>query len=97
MVFMTVDKRGRGTLPEQVRRDLGLGGGDEDIVLFEKTPHGTYEVVPAALIPTDQRWFHHPAIQARLAEAEADFGEGRSTRADSPEAALAHLNRQKEH
>jgi bifunctional DNA-binding transcriptional regulator/antitoxin component of YhaV-PrlF toxin-antitoxin module len=95
MVFMSIDKRGRGTLPEQVRRDLGLKGGDEDIVLFEKTPHGTYELVPAALIPMDQRWFHHPDIQARLEEAEADFREGRSTRVESPEEALAHLNRRK--
>jgi AbrB family looped-hinge helix DNA binding protein len=70
---MTIDKRGRGTLPEEIRRDLGLGGADGDIVMFEKTPHGTYEVVPAALIPADQTWFHHPSVQARLTEAEADF------------------------
>ena len=95
MAFMIIDKRGRGTLPEELRRDLGLGGDGENIVLFEKTPHGTYEVVPAALIPADQRWFHHPAVQGRMEEAEADFRAARSTRADSPEEALLHLDRLK--
>jgi bifunctional DNA-binding transcriptional regulator/antitoxin component of YhaV-PrlF toxin-antitoxin module len=76
MVFMKVDKRGRGTLPEEIRRDLGLGGTDHDIVIFEKTPHGTYEVLPAALVPTDQTWFHHPSVQARLAAARRTSTKG---------------------
>lgn len=76
-VFVTVDAKGRATLPEDVRRSLGLRGGD--VLLLERTPHGTYELVPASLIPNDQLWFYHPEMQARVARAEADFAEGRST------------------
>lgn len=87
MVFMTVDRRGRGTFPEEVRRELGLDAEDVNIVILEKTERGTYELVPASLLPRDQLWFHHPEMQRRVQESEADFRDGRSTRADTPEAA----------
>lgn len=92
MLFMTIDRRGRGTFPEDVRRDLGLTEEDTNLLILEKTPRGTYELVPAALLPKDQLWFHHPEMQARLAQAEADFREGRSTRTDTPEEAQAFLD-----
>ncbi|MGH7480938.1 MAG: AbrB/MazE/SpoVT family DNA-binding domain-containing protein [Longimicrobiales bacterium] len=92
MNYMTVDQRGRVTLPEEVRRDLGLTGDDHGLVLLEKTSHGTYELVPAALVPKDQRWFHHPEMQRRIEEAEADLRGGRSTAAGTPEAAQARLD-----
>lgn len=90
MPFMTVDKKGRATLPEQVRADLALESGD--LVLLEKTDRGTYELIPAALVPKDQLWFSHPEMQARLAEAEADFSAGRSTRTETPERAQEFLD-----
>ncbi len=37
--FMTVDAKGRATLPEEVRRELGLEGGD--FLLLEKTGRGS--------------------------------------------------------
>jgi hypothetical protein len=40
----------------------------------------------------DQRWFEHPEVQARIAEAEADFREGRFTRTSTPEEAQAYLD-----
>lgn len=92
MPFLTVDKRGRNTLPEEVRRDLGLGEEDGSLVILEKTGHGTYELIPAALVPKDQLWFHHPEMNRRVAEAEADFREGRSTQVESPEDAQALLD-----
>lgn len=91
MTFMTIDRRGRGTFPEEVRRELGLDD-DTNLLILEKTPRGTYELVPAALIPKDQMWFHHPEMQARIAEAEADFREGRSTYTATPEEAQAFLD-----
>jgi len=57
MTFMTVDRRGRGTLPEEVRRGLGIGTEDTTLVILEKTERGTYELVPASLVPNDQLWF----------------------------------------
>lgn len=41
---------------------------------------------------TDQRWFEHPEVQTRIAEAEADFREGRFTRTSTPEEAQAYLD-----
>jgi hypothetical protein len=48
--------------------------------------------IPATLVPNDQFWFHHPEIQARVARAETDFAEGRSTRTSSPEEAQEFLD-----
>lgn len=96
MTYMVVDKRGRATLPEEIRRELGLNSEDSSIVLLSRTPHGTIELVPAALVPRDQLWFHHPEVQERVAEAEADFREGRFTRTETPEDAQAYLDRLKE-
>jgi AbrB family looped-hinge helix DNA binding protein len=76
--FMTVDAKGRATLPEEVRRSLGIRTGD--VLLLERTQFGTYELVPVSLIPKDQLWFYHPEMQARIARAEADFAAGRSTK-----------------
>jgi len=95
VIFMTVDRRGRGTFPEQVRRELGIETEEANLVLLEKTERGTYELVPATLVPKDQIWFHHPEMQARVAEAEADFREGRFTRTETPDEAQAHLDRLK--
>ena len=92
MTFMTVDKRGRSTLPEEVRRDLGIGQEDSTLMILEKTARGTYELVPAALVPKDQLWFHHPEMKRRVEQAEADFREGRYTSADTPEEAQALLD-----
>jgi bifunctional DNA-binding transcriptional regulator/antitoxin component of YhaV-PrlF toxin-antitoxin module len=95
MKFLTVDKRGRNTLPESVRRDLGVGEEDTTLVLLEKTDRGTYELVPASLVPKDQLWFHHPEMERRVTEAEADFRAGRSTSTSTVEEAQAHLDRLK--
>jgi AbrB family looped-hinge helix DNA binding protein len=88
--FLTLDQKGRATLPEEVRTALGVKAGD--FILLERTERGTFELVPATLVPNDQLWFHHPDIQARIARAESDFAEGRSTRTSSPEEAQAFLD-----
>ena len=75
--YLTLDQKGRATLPEEVREALGLRGGD--LLLLERTSRGTFELVPAALVPRDQLWFHHPAMQKRVREAEADLRAGRTT------------------
>lgn len=88
--FLSVDKKGRATLPEEVRSDLGVRAGD--LVLLERTQRGTWELVPAHLVPRDQLWFHHPEMQARIEQAEADFSEGRAARTRSPRQAQALLD-----
>jgi len=94
VAFLTVDKKGRTTFPEEVRLALGLEAGD--LVLLEQTERGTFELIPASLVPRDQLWFHHPEMRARVARAEADLAEGRLTRTKTPEEAQAFLDRLKE-
>jgi AbrB family looped-hinge helix DNA binding protein len=91
--YLSVDRKGRATLPEEVRASLGLRPGD--FVLLEKTERGTYELVPAALVPRDQLWFHHPDMQRRIRKAEADLAEGRSKVTTTLEAAQALLDASK--
>lgn len=88
--FLTLDQKGRTTLPEEVRAALGIEPGD--LILLERTERGTFELVPATLVPKDQLWFHHPDMQARVAKAEKDFSEGRSTRTQTLEEAQALLD-----
>lgn len=92
MIFMTVDRQGRVTIPARVRRDLGIGPDAADRVFLKKTERGTYEIVPGDLVPQDQIWLHHPEMQARLAEAEADYRKGRFTRTLTPDEGQRHLD-----
>jgi AbrB family looped-hinge helix DNA binding protein len=88
--YLSVDSKGRATLPEEVRSSLGLEPGD--FVLLERTERGTYELVPAALVPRDQLWFHHPEMQRRIRKAEADVAAGRTKVTHSAEEAQALLD-----
>lgn len=88
--FLTLDKKGRATVPEEVRTALGVGAGD--FILLERTPRGTFELVPATLVPNDQLWFHHPEMRARVARAEAEFTAGRASRTETPEDAQGLLD-----
>jgi AbrB family looped-hinge helix DNA binding protein len=88
--YISVDSKGRATLPEEVRASLGLKAGD--FVLLELTERGTYELVPAALVPRDQLWFHHPDMQRRIRGAEADLAGGRVKVTHSADEAQALLD-----
>jgi len=72
---MTVDQKGRLTLPEEVRTELGIVAGD--VLMLERTERGSYELRVGAIVPKDDLWFLHPEIQARVNEAEEDFVTGR--------------------
>src|SRR5258705_3010150 len=83
--YLTLDAKGRATLPEEVRQALGVGPGD--FVLLEPTESGGYELVPAALVPKDQRWFQHPEMQKRVRDAEAEISRGTARRENMAELA----------
>lgn len=89
--YLSIDQKGRATLPEGVRTSLGLRPGD--FVILERTERGTYELVPATLVPRDQLWFHHPEMQRRLRKAEEDISAGRTSSARTHAAAQAQLDR----
>jgi AbrB family looped-hinge helix DNA binding protein len=88
--YLSVDGKGRATLPEEVRTALGLRAGD--FVLLERTDRGTYELVPAALVPRDQLWFHHPEMRKRIEKAEAEIAGGRMSSTTSADEARALLD-----
>jgi|GEM_PF-5177721 len=50
---------------------------------------GLRKVLRRVKAPRGHHWFDHPEMQARVAEAEADFLNGRSYHTDSPEAVQA--------
>jgi AbrB family looped-hinge helix DNA binding protein len=74
--YLRLDRKGRATLPEEVRSALKLGPAD--FVLLERTERGTYELRPAKLVPVDQLWFYHREMRARVAKAEAALLTGRA-------------------
>ncbi|MEO8587049.1 MAG: AbrB/MazE/SpoVT family DNA-binding domain-containing protein [Acidobacteriota bacterium] len=88
--FVTLDKKGRATLPEDVRAALGVEAGD--FILLERTGRGTFELVPAALVPKDQIWFHHPEMQERIRKAEKSIVSGRGTTTRTAGEASAFLD-----
>ena len=87
---LTFDKKGRTTFTERMRQALEIEDGT--YVIVERTERGTFELVPATLVPNDQMWFHHPAMQARVAQAERDFATGGFTRTETPHNAQALLD-----
>ena len=77
-VSIIVGDKGRVTLPESVRKDLGIEQGDE--LGVELSGNGTAELVPLARIPRDQVWFTHSEMQKRISDALSDIRAGRTTR-----------------
>lgn len=81
--FLTVDRKGRTTLPQEMRDELGI---DEQMQLrVERTDDGVYELVPSVVIPRDQLWYHSPEGRERLRSAEDSFRQGRSTSTNGEE------------
>lgn len=92
-VSVKVGDKGRVTLPEAVRKHLGIEAGDE--LSVELSANGTAELVPLALIPKDQVWFAHPDMQERISEALDDIAKGRTKRMVSRADVRSSLNKLK--
>ena len=76
--YLTVDQKGRTTLPQEIRKQLGLTPGVQ--LRVEQADNGAIELVPAVAIPKDQLFYHSPDGRARLEQAEEDIRLGRVTR-----------------
>lgn len=81
--FLTVDSKGRTTIPREMRHELGLDQGAH--LRVERSESGALELVPSVSVPVDQLWFHSDEVKARVARAEEDFRTGRSIKTDGPE------------
>ncbi len=90
VTYLTLDKKGRTTLPEEVREKLGVGPGD--FLLLERTERGGYELVPAELVAKEDMWHFHREFRERLQRAEEEIRAGRTYAADTLEEAQALLD-----
>ncbi len=78
------------TLPEEVRRTLHIGEGDE--VEFTVRADGTVTIRGYVSIPTDQAWFFTPDWLAGERDAGEEIAAGHGTVHESAEAMFAHLD-----
>lgn len=88
--YLTIDQKGRTTLPQEMRRQLGITAGVQ--LRVEQADNGTFELVPAVSIAQDQLFYHSPEGRARLERAEEDIRLGRVTRTQGPEEAQDFLD-----
>ena len=88
--YLTIDQKGRTTLPQEMRKQLGITAGVK--LRVEQADNGAFELVPAVSIPQDQVVYHSQEGRARLERAEEDIRLGRVTRTRSPEEAQAFLD-----
>ena len=89
-ISILVGDKGRVTLPESVRKHLGIDEGDE--LGVELSANGTAELVPLALIPRDQIWFVHPDMHERISEALSDIRSGRTAKVTTKAGVRSHLD-----
>lgn len=78
------------TLPEDIRRALHIGEGDE--VEFSLHEDGTVTVRGFVSIPTDQAWFFTPEWLAGEQEADNEIAASRGTVHESADVMFAHLD-----
>jgi AbrB family looped-hinge helix DNA binding protein len=78
------------TLPEEIRRALHIGEGDE--VEFAVHDDGTITIRGYVSIPTDQAWFFTPEWLAGERQADDEIAAGRGTTHESVEDMFAHLD-----
>ena len=85
-----VRQKAQLTLPEEVRRALHIGEGDE--VEFAVHEDGSVSLRGFISIPTDQAWFFTPEWLAGEHEADEQIAAGRGRVFHSAEEMFAHLD-----
>lgn len=78
------------TLPEEIRRALHIGEGDE--LEFAVHDDGTVTVRGFISIPTDQAWFFTPEWLAGEQEADEQIAAGHGRTFESADEMFAHLD-----
>jgi antitoxin PrlF len=78
------------TLPEEIRRALHVGEGDD--VEFAVQEDGTVTIRGFISIPTDQAWFYTPEWLAGEREADEEIAAGRGIVHESVEGMFDRLD-----
>jgi antitoxin MazE len=76
------------TIPRRISRALGLKKGDHMLV---RMVDNALELIPAEVVPKNQRWFWTPEWQAKEREADEDIAQGRVKEFESAEDLLKDL------
>jgi AbrB family looped-hinge helix DNA binding protein len=84
-----VRPRAQLTLPEEIRRAMHIGEGDE--IEFALHADGTVTVRGYVSVPSDQSWFFTPERLAGKQQADDEIAAGGGTVHGSAEAMFAHL------
>lgn len=87
--LVTLDDRGRITVPKEVREALEL---EEGTSLMLRVADDRMELVPMTFVPRDQGWFYRNRVQQRLAEAARDVEAGRTEEVGSASELREHLD-----
>lgn len=88
--FLTVDSKGRTTIPREMRQELGLDQGAH--LRVERSESGGLKLIPSVSVPLDQAWFYSDAVKARIAKGESDLAAGLSRRTNGPEETQRYLD-----
>ncbi len=89
-VRVKVRPKAQLTLPDEIRRALHIGEGDE--VEFAVHDDGTITIRGYVSIPTDQAWFFTADWLAGEREADQDLAAGHGTVHQSAEEMFSHLD-----
>lgn len=84
-----VRPRAQLTLPEEIRRAMHIGEGDE--IEFALHTDGTITVRGYVSVPSDQAWFFTPERLAGQQQADDEIAAGGGTVHGSAEAMFTHL------
>lgn len=77
MAHGKITRNGQVTIPKDIRDKLRLREG---MTVFFETDDGAVRIVPAVLVPKDQRWFWTKEWQTKEREADEELqaGKGRT-------------------
>lgn len=89
MDITTVKTKGQITLPQSIRKFLGIREGD---VLAISVEGSRIVLSPQVLIDREQAWFWTPEWQAAEREASADIKTGQVFHFESAQEAIAALD-----
>jgi AbrB family looped-hinge helix DNA binding protein len=78
------------SLPASITKELRLAPGDE---LLAEIRDGQLIIIPAELVPRDEAYLFTPWWQQAIAEAEAEFANGKVERFDSFSEAFEKLRK----
>jgi AbrB family looped-hinge helix DNA binding protein len=89
MAHGKITRNGQVTIPKAIRDQLRLREG---MTVFFETDDGAIRIVPAVMVPKDQRWFWTREWQAKEREADEELQAGKGRTFKSLKALIKDLS-----